>query len=169
MNQTTPKEDGGQAELPDDASGPRVFVPPPLFPLGFILLGVLLQRLWPLAIPEGPLIYWLGRALALGALAVVISVGFRFRRAKTDIRPDKPTSAIVTNGIFATSRNPIYVSFLAIQLAVALIFNSYWIMITLPLTMAALNFYVIRREEDYLSRKFGQEYDDYRATVRRWL
>ena len=169
MSDTSPDKDPTNTDLPEDTSGPRVFVPPPLFPVVFILLGVLLERLWPLAIPEGPLVYWLGRGLALAGLAVVISVGIRFRRAATDIRPNKPTSTIVTDGVFGFSRNPIYVSFLVLQLAVALILNSYWIMITVPLTVAGLNFYVISREEKYLSRKFGQEYHDYKARVRRWL
>ncbi len=169
MSDTSPNEDPADNDSPEDTSGPRVFVPPPFFPVVFILLGVLLERFWPLTIPEGPLVYWLGRGLALAGLAVVISVGIRFRRAATDIRPNKPTSTIVTDGIFGFSRNPIYLSFLVLQLAVALILNSYWIMITVPLTMAGLDLYVISREEAYLSRKFGRAYDDYKARVRRWL
>ena len=97
-----------------------------------------------------------GKALALAGLAVLISVGIRFKRAATDIRPHKPTSTIVTDGLFGFSRNPIYFSFLVLQLAVALILNSYWIIITIPLAMAGLDLYVIRREEKYLGRKFGQ-------------
>lgn len=169
MSDSSPDVDPTENDLPEDTSGPRVFVPPPFFPVVFILLGVLLERFWPLAIPEGPLVSWLGRGLALAGLAVMISVGIRFRRAATDIRPHKPTSTVVTDGLFGFSRNPIYVSFLVLQLAVALILNSYWIIITIPLTVAGLDLYVIRREENYLSRKFGQTYDDYRARVRRWL
>ena len=169
MSDASPDEDPTNTDLPEDTSGPRVFVPPPLFPVVFILLGVLFERFWPLIIPEGPLVTWLGRGLALAGLAVMIAVGIRFRRAATDIRPNKPTSTMVTDGLFRFSRNPIYVSFLVLQLAVALILNSYWIVITIPLTLAGLDLYVIRREEKYLSRKFGQAYDDYKAGVRRWL
>ena len=93
----------------------------------------------------------------------------RFSRAKTDIRPHKPTSTILTDGIFGRTRNPIYLSFLVLQLAVALILNNYWIIIAIPLTMAGLDLYVIRREERYLSQKFGLEYADYKSEVRRWL
>ena len=169
MNEANPKEPEATTERPEDTRGAGVVVPPPFIPVLFILLGVLMERFWPLAIPDGPIVYWLGRALALGSFIVVVYVGVRFSRASTDIRPHKPTSTLVTDGLFGLSRNPIYVSFLAIQLAVALIFNFYWIIITLPLTMAGLNFYVIRREEQYLSRKFGEEYDAYTARVRRWL
>ncbi len=169
MSHTSPNEGPGPNDLPEDTSGPRVFVPPPLLPVVFMLLGMLLERFWPLAIPAGPLVTWLGRGLVLAGLAVMISVGIRFRRAATDIRPNKPTSTIVTKGLFGFSRNPIYLSFLVLQLAVALILNTYWIMIAMPLTVVGLDLYVIRREEKYLSRKFGQEYDDYKARVRRWL
>ncbi len=169
MSDTSPNEDPADNDSPEDTSGPRVFVPPPFFPVVFILLGVLLERFWPLAIPEGPLVYWLGRGLGLAGLAVVIYAVTRFRRVETAFLHGKPTSTIVTDGIFGFSRNPIYLSFLVLQLAVALILNSYWIMITVPLTMAGLDLYVIRREEEYLSRKFGQTYDDYKARVRRWL
>ena len=169
MSDTSPNEDPGHNNLPEDTSGARVFIPPPLFPIVFILLGVLLERFWPLTIPEGPLVYWLGRGLALAGLAVVIYAVIRFRRAATAFLHGKPTSTIITDGIFGFSRNPVYVSLLVLQLAAALILNTYWIMITVPLTVAGLDLYVIRREEEYLSRKFGRTYDDFKAKVRRWL
>ena len=169
MSDTSPIEDPADNDLPEGTSGPRVFIPPPLFPVGFILLGVLLERFWPLTIPEGRLVYWLGHGLALAGLAVVIYTVIRFRRAATAFRPNKPTSTIITDGIFGFSRNPVYLTLLVLQLAVALILNTYWIMITMPLTVAGLDLYVIRREEEYLSRKFGRAYDDYKARVRRWL
>ena len=167
-DQNRDDDQSGSHEI-EDIRGAEVLLPPPLFPVVAILLGVVLGSQWPLIIPEGALIYWLGRALALAGLVVIIHVGMRFSRAKTDIRPHKPTSTILTDGIFGRTRNPIYLSFLVLQLAVALILNNYWIIIAIPLTMAGLDLYVIRREERYLSQKFGLEYADYKSEVRRWL
>ena len=66
-------------------------------------------------------------------------------------------------------RNPIYVGFLLIVLGVAFAVNSWWLVLALPVLLATLHFGVVKREERYLSAKFGPSYDVYRARVRRWL
>jgi protein-S-isoprenylcysteine O-methyltransferase Ste14 len=92
-----------------------------------------------------------------------------FKRSETSPKPHKPTRAIVTSGPFRYTRNPIYVSFTLVQLGVALWAASGWILLLLLPVLVTIRYGVIAREEDYLERKFGDEYVSYRRSVRRWL
>ena len=83
--------------------------------------------------------------------------------------PYKPTSAIVTSGIYGVTRNPIYVGFHFVVLAVAVGANNAWLFLAAVVLFILLWFGVVRPEERYLSGKFGAEYDDYRRKVRRWI
>jgi protein-S-isoprenylcysteine O-methyltransferase Ste14 len=75
----------------------------------------------------------------------------------------------VASGPYRFSRNPIYLAFLGVQLSYAWGRDNAWGVLLLPLTIAVLEWGVIRREERYLSRKFGEEYERYRQGVRRWM
>jgi protein-S-isoprenylcysteine O-methyltransferase Ste14 len=67
------------------------------------------------------------------------------------------------------SRNPIYLAFSLFQLGIAIWVNSVWLLVTLVGAVALLHGIVIPREEEYLERKFGAEYLDYKASARCWL
>jgi protein-S-isoprenylcysteine O-methyltransferase Ste14 len=83
--------------------------------------------------------------------------------------PYKPTSAIVTSGVYRRTRNPIYIAFMIVVLAAAVAANSVWLLLSIVVLFVLLEFGVVRAEERYLSGKFGAEYDEYRQRVRRWL
>jgi protein-S-isoprenylcysteine O-methyltransferase Ste14 len=80
----------------------------------------------------------------------------------------KPT-AVMTTGAYALSRNPMYVAWHVMHLAVALLVNTWWLMILLPIPLLFTHFFVIRKEEAQLEVKFGDVYRQYRARVRRYL
>jgi hypothetical protein len=75
----------------------------------------------------------------------------------------------VTTGPFRWSRNPLYLANLIIYVGTTLVVDALWPFVLLVPLIALLEWGVIRREERYLSRKFGAPYDAYRARVRRWL
>ncbi len=110
-------------------------------------------------------------ALAFVVAAVVLFVPavLAFRRAGTPPEPHKPTTAIVTSGPYRFTRNPIYVSFTLVQLGIALWTGSGWILALLVPVIVLMHYGVIAREERYLERKFGDEYNEYRRHVRRWV
>jgi protein-S-isoprenylcysteine O-methyltransferase Ste14 len=93
----------------------------------------------------------------------------KFRAAGTPVPGDKPSTMIVRTGPYRFSRNPIYLAFSVFQLGVAICANSVWLLATLTGALALIHYVVIPREEQYLERKFGSEYLDYKASVRRWL
>ena len=76
---------------------------------------------------------------------------------------------IVRTGPYRFSRNPIYLAFSLLQLGVAIWANGVWLLATLVGAVALIRCVVILREEQYLERRFGARYLDYKASVRRWL
>jgi len=75
----------------------------------------------------------------------------------------------VRSGPYEWSRNPIYLAFSVLQVGIAFWFNSLWMLATLVIAWGLMNWVVIPREERYLERKFGPEYLEYKAKVRRWI
>lgn len=113
--------------------------------------------------------------MPLGAPLVVVAIVLfaysvaTFRAAGTPVPARKPTTIIVRAGPYRFSRNPIYMAFSLFQLGIAMWVNSVWLLATLVGAVALMHYFVIRREEEYLERRFGAEYLDYKASVRRWL
>jgi len=75
----------------------------------------------------------------------------------------------VTTGPFRWSRNPLYLAILIIYVGTTLVVDALWPFVLLVPLIALLEWGVIRREERYLARTFGEPYEAYRARVRRWL
>jgi protein-S-isoprenylcysteine O-methyltransferase Ste14 len=93
----------------------------------------------------------------------------QFRTAGTPVPGNKPTTAIVRTGPYRFSRNPIYLAFFALHLGLAIWVNSLWLVAMLIATVAVIAVVVVAREERYLTGRFGPEYLEYKASVRRWL
>jgi protein-S-isoprenylcysteine O-methyltransferase Ste14 len=150
---------------------PGVHYPPPLIFVAGIAIGWLLDRWWPWPITAGAS---RGRVL-LAALCFAIWLAFMlaafvvFLRARTAILPHRPATRLVTSGPYRFTRNPMYVSFVALYIAVTLVLNSWWTLPLLPLVVLVLQRAVIAREERYLAGAFPAQYAAYRQRVRRWL
>jgi protein-S-isoprenylcysteine O-methyltransferase Ste14 len=114
-------------------------------------------------------------SLPLAALAMIgagwfSTSAFRtMKRAQTAIAPAKPATAIVSDGVFRLSRNPLYLSLTLLYIAISLICNALWALLLLLPLLVVVQIGVIQREEVYLERKFGDEYLRYKTQVRRWL
>lgn len=166
---TNPEPGLPSSEAPDHAG---VRVPPPVLFLGALLLGIGLEWLWPLSWLDGApgsLRYGLGGGLALAGAALMAAALRLFRKAGTAIPPWEPTTALVTAGIYRRSRNPVYLAMVLLYVGLALIAAASWPLLLLVPVLVTLQIAVIRREEAYLERRFGEVYRHYRARVRRWL
>jgi protein-S-isoprenylcysteine O-methyltransferase Ste14 len=75
----------------------------------------------------------------------------------------------VTDGVYAFTRNPMYVGMALIFAGVAIRFDSLVALVVLPLVLLWVRTQVIAREERYLTGKFGENYLAYTRKVRRWL
>ncbi len=152
-----------------DRSGPGVHFPPPLIFGAAIALGVMLDGSW---------IQWrhvthpsqfAGVAVgAVGLLLMLVSLSL-FRRFRTRPEPWQPSTTLIHSGIYRFSRNPMYLGMAVLSAGIALFFESIAALVLLAAAILVIDRYVIAREEDYLSQRFGTEYDHYRAKVRRWI
>jgi protein-S-isoprenylcysteine O-methyltransferase Ste14 len=164
---TNPESGGPQTAAHDVAN--LGLVRPPLVYLSSLVIGVLLQLAMPLPFLSGTLAVPLGAPLVVVALALFAYSVAKFRAAGTPVPGRKPTTVIVRTGPYRFSRNPIYLAFSIFQLGIAIWVNSLWVLVTLVGAVALIHWVVIRREEQYLERRFGAAYLDYKAAVRRWL
>ena len=146
------------------------FPPPFVYAIG-ILVGWLADRRWPWAITAHPASWRpiLVAALLLVWLALFLPAAALFRRAGTSLIPHKPVSAFVVSGPYRFTRNPMYLSLAALYLAVALILDSWWPVLFLPVVLIVIQRAVIAREERYLHGRFPVEYATYCSRVHRWL
>jgi protein-S-isoprenylcysteine O-methyltransferase Ste14 len=156
----------GHGDANDTAA---VIAPPPLIYLAGLVVGLILGA----AVPTP--FFARGAASVVGAVLIAAALwlalwGVRtMRRAGTSVRPDVPTTALVTTGPFDFSRNPLYVSLALLYGGIAVAARSLWALLLLIVVLAVVDRGVIGREERYLERKFGVDYREYKTRVRRWL
>lgn len=158
-----------ETAIGDDS--PRVrFMPPRVFWL-CLLVGGFLFWLFPWRInwftPTWRIA--LGAGLALAGFSFMMWGHGIFRDRDVNVPTNLPARELVMQGAYRFSRNPMYVGFLAILLGIGLAVGSWWMLLnSLPMALY-LAFYVVPREEAYLTRAFGDDFLNYRLEVRRWL
>ncbi|MBO6561606.1 MAG: isoprenylcysteine carboxylmethyltransferase family protein [Nisaea sp.] len=159
-------DESNQAEEKDTAG---VILPPPVILLIAVLLGFGLDYLWPRPFAPDWARYYLGSAVILSAIALAIAGERQFKRAGTSVKPWVPSTAIVTSGVFARTRNPMYLAMVILLAGIGLLGNSLWFPVITIGFVGVMQYGVILREEAYLERKFGTPYVEYKARVRRWI
>jgi protein-S-isoprenylcysteine O-methyltransferase Ste14 len=107
--------------------------------------------------------------LLVAGFAVARSGARTIWKANSSIIPMRPTTAIVSEGIFQFTRNPMYVGMVVIYVGIALWIRTPWALVLLPLVVLAVDRLVIAKEERYLAGKFGEPYLAYKNKVRRWI
>jgi protein-S-isoprenylcysteine O-methyltransferase Ste14 len=154
----------------DTADTARVIVRPPLAWGLAVIAGLALDWLVPLPfLPAGLPAAWLGALMFVLALALFAWAIVTMTRAGSNGPTNRPTTAIVENGPYRFTRNPIYLGMFLGLLGLAIAFDNLWLLITLVPFALVIRYGVVAREEAYLERKFGDVYRGYRSRVRRWL
>jgi protein-S-isoprenylcysteine O-methyltransferase Ste14 len=144
-------------------------VRPPIVYLVALLIGIGLGLIRPEHWLPAGIGVWVGVPMMIVALALFFSSIRRFKAAGTPVPGNQATTAIVRSGPYRLSRNPIYLAFSLVVLGVACALNRLWLLGTLAAAVSVMSFVVIPREERYLEHRFGAEYVEYKAKVRRWL
>jgi protein-S-isoprenylcysteine O-methyltransferase Ste14 len=153
---------------PDTAG---VIAPPPLIALAALLIGIALQFFAPSS-TLGVIPDWVRYFLA--ALLILMGGGLawqgrrEFGSAGTPVQPWRATQALVTNGVFAHVRNPMYSGMALLLVGIALLIANDWLVLTTIVCMLVIHFGVVLREERYLEVKFGEPYRAYKAHVPRY-
>jgi protein-S-isoprenylcysteine O-methyltransferase Ste14 len=140
---------------------------PPRIAMSFVLIALAANAFVPLP----------SHASLPVAAALVAGIGFwlmirawwLFRLAETAICPTATATTLVTKGVFAITRNPMYLGIILMLLGLAMVTGS------VPFYVAAIAYGVVMDrvfcpyEEQKSVAEFGQEYLDYVGEVRRWL
>ncbi|GLZ50200.1 hypothetical protein Acsp06_63850 [Actinomycetospora sp. NBRC 106375] len=122
-----------------------------------------------------PVTWPVGAARGAGLVLVVVFALWNgwalwlMGRHRTALLPGGATRTILDRGPFGLSRNPLYLGLIVLVVALALLWPSFWAVVSVPVGVAALWWGAILPEERYLRAKFGAEYAAYCARVRRWL
>ncbi len=137
-----------------------------------LLISIIIGFIRPLPLVNG-LLRWLllvAGVIIFGlGMGLIIAARRELARHGQPTDPGRPTSRIVTSGIFSISRNPLYLGVILLVAGLALALNSWWIFILLVPAIILCHLILIVPEERYLASEMGAEYQTYRASVRRWL
>jgi protein-S-isoprenylcysteine O-methyltransferase Ste14 len=158
-------------ETPEAAKGQETSraAPAPLIFVVVLLVGVLLSLAFPVSFLPRVVTVIAGAACVLLPFVLGFAALRAMRRARTSVIPYRPTTALLTGGPYRLSRNPMYLAMVVQYVGLALLLDSLWAIVLLPLALVVVHVTVIKREERYLEQRFGEDYRSYKARVRRWL
>jgi protein-S-isoprenylcysteine O-methyltransferase Ste14 len=154
------------------ANTPHVILPPPVPFVSALLLGIVLDRVLPIAVAPAsalPFLQLAGLLLTTASGSLAAAAFFTLRRHRTTFRTDRPVEALVTAGPFRLTRNPMYLSLALLLVAVSAFLNSPWPIAFLVPALVLVQRLAIRPEERYLLKAYGNEYERYCRKVRRWV
>jgi protein-S-isoprenylcysteine O-methyltransferase Ste14 len=144
-----------------------------IMPTTYLLLAIIIM------IPLGwffPIVQWihypwnlLGIIPLIAGVVLNLAADRKFHQANTTVKPFQESSALVTDGVFKISRNPMYSGFVFILVGIAILLGSLSPFLIVGAFFFVIDRLFIRTEETMLAQRFGKEYEDYRQITRRWL
>jgi protein-S-isoprenylcysteine O-methyltransferase Ste14 len=153
----------------DERDNAGVVAPPPLIYLAPLILGLLLKRRMRVPFLPQAATRPLGWPLISGGALLLGWFFWTMWRADKPADPRKPVSRLVTSGPFRHTRNPAYLADAMIYVGISSLANALPAVLLLPVALVVIQRGVIEREERYLERTLGEEYLNYKASVRRWV
>lgn len=148
-----------------------VRIPPPIIFLVLVISGYFLGSLTDAWYPD-----WgdrfnglLAVATATPGASLLLASLVLFERSGQRPEPWTPTPELINNGIYRYTRNPMYLGIALIQVGTGIWLQNIWIIIFTPISLLIVLWVAILPEEKYLQAKFGDQYAEYKARVRRWL
>lgn len=142
---------------------------PPVYFLGSLLASAALA----FALPVAAILSWPWRGLGVLPVAAGIALNLAadraFKRHMTTVKPFEASSSLITEGVFAASRNPMYLGMTAILLGEAVLLGALTPFAVCAAFALVMHQRFIRVEERMLAERFGAEWQSYCARVRRWL
>ena len=144
-------------------------VHPPILTLFFIVIAFAAKRFIPIPLVVPDVLQLIGIFLVIIGFLLVVASFLAFRKAGTTLNPHGKVSAVVTDGIYRFTRNPLYLGFCLMLIGLPLNNGSYWGILLAPVFLMSMNSLVIEKEEAYLEKKFGDVYTSYKSRVRRLM
>jgi protein-S-isoprenylcysteine O-methyltransferase Ste14 len=145
------------------------FLIPPLLAAICLALMFLLRWAWPITVFLTPPWTYLGFVLLTAGLALPVAGSRHFKKAGTTHKPFHEAKKLVTTGIYRYTRNPMYLGLTLLLTGACLLLAALSTLIPLLFFIAAADRWYIRGEEKMLAKKFGQQFQEYKARTRRWI
>jgi len=142
--------------------------------IGFpIIIAIIMQLIFPITITlkSIPNILFIVFSCAIFLIGLLI-IGFSRKELSLYNQPTDPgfsTEKIVTSGIYSISRNPMNLGAVLVYLSIGSFLKNIWFLFLLIPTVLLCTQYLIKPEERYLKKKFGEEYIKYFNSVNRWF
>src|SRR5262245_3096796 len=152
------------AGIPDDTVSFRLWPP--------VAIGAPLILGWAVTVAFGDPVDLGAWRIPVGVSLVVLFVAWNgwalwlFGKHRTGLLPGQATEALIEEGPYRLSRNPLYVGLLALYLGLALLVPTFWGLVLFPVAWLLLLWGAVRPEERYLRARFGPSYDAYARRVR---
>lgn len=140
----------------------------------FIAFQVHIRLLEPVIIPR-PLNFYLFLILTGAGVGMILAAVKLFQQKETTYKFDEvPTeastpTALVTEGVYGFSRNPMYAGMVLILAGIAAWFATPWVFIAPTAFFLTAHYFFIPKEEQLLEAVFGEVYTAYGRHVRRWF
>ena len=150
-------------------NGPNIIGNPLRIAVGLLVSSYVIGEF---IIPKYPLIYVFKLMGILGLISstfIFISGFNMFKSYDENPLPTSTTNRIIKTGIFAYTRNPIYLAIVMFFLSMFLVFENVMYFLSAVGLVIWLHNYVIKSEENFLLNKFPDEYDLYIKAVNRWI
>jgi len=142
---------------------------PPTHFYTYLIISVLLHYVFPVKqIINKPFIY-------AGIIFIIIGIMFNiladkiFKKQKTTVKPDQKPTSLIVHGPFRISRNPMYLGMTLFLIGAGIYLGSITSFIGVILFIAAMEFYFIPDEERMMKEAFGEDFENYKRKVRRWI
>jgi protein-S-isoprenylcysteine O-methyltransferase Ste14 len=146
-----------------------VKIHPPVLLLFHLIAAFFFKWMTPLNIPAPQGVKVIGLVVLIAGFLFALGGVAELNRTRTTLSPHGTVSVMVSSGVYRFSRNPIYTGYFCTLIGLPLSLGNYWGLIISPALIYFFNELIIKHEEVYLQKKFGDVYTGYRSRVRRWL
>ena len=148
---------------------PKLVVNPFLIYIGVAAVAGLLQLFVPLPFISRQPARIAGVIIMIGSFMFGLPALRKMFGAGTSPNPNQPATALVLSGPYRFTRNPMYIGLTLMYAGLVTFLQLPWGLLLTPVVIWLITVWVIRPEEQYLERKFGRKYLDYKQTVHRWI
>jgi protein-S-isoprenylcysteine O-methyltransferase Ste14 len=146
----------------------RKIIPPVWFLLTLLAMWIV-DRWLPIVEFASAAARVVGGILVVAGIGISVHASNAFKRAGTPVVPFERSTALVTDGLFRYTRNPMYLGLTLVLAGVALLLGSLGAWLPIPVFVAIIQVNFIAGEERFLTELFGEEYLVYKQRTRRWL
>lgn len=148
---------------------PKLLDMPPVWLVLFVALARVQAVRWPVWQVDLPLVELLAGVLVGGGVLLMGLALLELRRARTTIVPHMEPEALVTTGVFARTRNPIYLGDACVLAGLILFWKAWPSLALVPLFVWLITDRFIRPEEERLRARFGARFEHWAQRTRRWI